>query len=135
MRRGLIAAVVGVALFCLGLSPACSLAASGWHSEQPVAAGAGVPVPLGEVGDIEFWAPNRGALITGGNGGMPAGVYAYDGTGWYLYSTVCGGREGRIAWTGPDEFWTISDQRAGEGRVRHAAADCCAGFGERRRRF
>lgn len=114
MRRGLIALTLSVALLACGLSPARSVAASGWHSEQPVAAGTGVPVPLGEVGDIAFWAPNRGALITAGNGGMPAGVYAYDGTGWYLYSTVCGGHQGRIVWTGPDEFWTISDQRAGE---------------------
>jgi hypothetical protein len=114
MRRGLIALTFVVALLAFGLSPTRSVAASGWHSEQPVAAGIGVPVPLGEVGDIEFWAPNRGALITAGNGGMPAGVYAYDGTGWYLYSTVCGGHHGRIVWTGPDEFWTISDQRAGE---------------------
>jgi hypothetical protein len=114
MRHGLITLALAVALLALGLSPGRSAAASGWHSEQPVAAGSGVPVPLGEIGDIEFWTPNRGALITAGNGGMPAGVYAYDGTGWYLYSTVCGGHRGRIVWTGPDEFWTIADQRAGE---------------------
>jgi hypothetical protein len=86
-------------------------AESEWHSEQPVAAGIGVPVPLGAVGGMAFWAPNKGVLVTDGNGGMPAGVYAYDGSGWYLYSTVCGGgREGGgIAISGPDEFWTISD--------------------------
>jgi hypothetical protein len=27
---------------------------------------------------------------------------------------VCGGGEGRIAWAGPDEFWTIADQRPGQ---------------------
>jgi hypothetical protein len=80
----------------------------GWHSEAPVGA-LGVPAPLGEIGDIEFWAPNRGVLITAGIEGVsPAGVYAYDGTGWHLYSTVCGGRGGRIAWAGPDDFWTVS---------------------------
>src|SRR5262249_415424 len=31
-----------------------------------------------------------------------------------LYSTVCGGREGRIAWVGPDDFWTVSDQQPGQ---------------------
>ncbi len=81
------------------------------------------PVPLGEIGDIEFWAPNRGMLITGGTGSscaatagtsVPCGLYAYDGSGWHQLSTVCGGAHGRIAWAGPDEFWTISDQRPGQ---------------------
>ncbi|HEX6688577.1 MAG TPA: hypothetical protein VF085_07930 [Solirubrobacterales bacterium] len=85
-----------------------------WRSQQPVTGGIGVPVPLGEVGDVEFWAPNRGMLITAGNDGVPAGLFAYDGTGWYRYSTVCGGHEGRIAWAGPGEFWTISDQQIGQ---------------------
>ena len=81
------------------------------------------PVPLGQIGDIEFWAPNRGLLVTSGTGSscaasagasIPCGVFAYDGRGWHVLSTVCGGTEGRIAWAGPDEFWTISDQRPGQ---------------------
>jgi hypothetical protein len=75
------------------------------------------PVPVGEVGEISFWAPNRGLLITGGtepNGPVAAGVYAYDGASWHQLSTVCGGESGRIAWAGPDEFWTIADQRPGQ---------------------
>jgi hypothetical protein len=78
------------------------------------------PVPVGEVGQISFWAPNRGLLITGGTqngsppGPVPAGLYAYDGENWHELSTVCGGSQGRIAWAGPDEFWTISDQRPGQ---------------------
>lgn len=111
MRRltvALFAAVFGWSLI------AATAAADEWHSEQPVAPEIGVSEPLGEVGDIEFQAPNRGVLITAGNGGMPAGVYAYDGSGWHLYSTVCGGHQGRIAWAGPDEFWTISDQQVGQ---------------------
>jgi hypothetical protein len=97
--------LVAVLLF----APGAAAAESEWHSETPVAAGIGVPTPLGEIGDIEFWAPNRGVLIAAGvEGVMPAGVYAYDGTGWHLYSTVCGGHEGRIAWAGPDDFWTVS---------------------------
>jgi hypothetical protein len=76
------------------------------------------PVPLGEVGQISFWAPNRGLLITGGTqsegGPVAPGLFAYDGVNWHQLATVCGGSEGRIAWSGPDEFWTISDQRAGQ---------------------
>jgi hypothetical protein len=75
------------------------------------------PVSVGAVGDIEFWAPNRGVLISAGSPGgtpVPMGVYAYNGKNWHQLSTVCGGTDGRIAWAGPDEFWTISDQRAGQ---------------------
>lgn len=84
-----------------------------WRSAQPNG-DVGVPAAIGPIGDIEFWAPNRGMLITQGNDGNPAGLYAYDGRGWYRYSTVCGGHNGRIAWAGPNEFWTISDQRPGQ---------------------
>jgi hypothetical protein len=94
----------------------------GWRSAQPT--GANGPTPLGEVGDISCWQANRCLLITAGNGGMPAGIYAYDGAvtadgapHWYLYSSVCGGHKGRIAWAGPDDFWTISDQQSGQGSV------------------
>lgn len=74
-----------------------------------------VPVGLGRIGDLEFWAPNRGLLITAGNGStIPPGVWAYDGEGWHELTTVCGATEGRIAWAGPDEFWTISDGRPGQ---------------------
>jgi hypothetical protein len=112
MRRLLV--LLG-ALAALSLGAAGPAAAAEWHAEQPVAEGIGIPVPLGSVGDIEFWAPNRGLLITGGNDGVEPGLFAYDGTGWYRYSTVCGGAEGRIAWAGPDDFWTISDQQIGQG--------------------
>jgi hypothetical protein len=72
------------------------------------------PVPLGAVGQVSFWAPNRGLLITGGTSLVPAGLYAYDGASWHELSSVCGGAKGRIAWAGPDEFWTIADQRLGQ---------------------
>jgi hypothetical protein len=71
-------------------------------------------LPLGGIGEISFWEPNRGLLITGGGGPVPAGLYAYDGASWHELSSVCGGQEGRIAWAGLDEFWTISDQRPGQ---------------------
>jgi hypothetical protein len=88
--------------------------AAEWRSQQPVAAGIGVPTTIGEIGDVEFWAPDRGMLITAGNEGVGAGLFAFDGSGWYRYATVCGGHEGRIAYAGPNDFWTISDQQAGQ---------------------
>jgi hypothetical protein len=101
--------VVIVLIVMLGALPGSAAAAEPeWHSEQPVAAGIGVPAPLGKVGGMAFWAPDKGVLVTGGNGGLPAGVYAYDGSGWYLYSTVCGGEKGGVAISGPDEFWTVA---------------------------
>lgn len=109
MRRA-IALVLAPFALLLGATPAL---AAEWHSQQPITSG--IRADLGEIGDIEFWAPNRGVLITAGNGGVPAGIFAYDGSGWYRYSTVCGGHQGRIAWAGPDEFWTISDQPVGQG--------------------
>lgn len=98
-------------LFAAAAGPAS--AAQTWHSQQPLGV-AGYPALLGAVGDVEFQAPNRGMLITAGNGGVAPGLFAYDGSGWYRYATVCGGEEGRIAWAGPDEFWTISDQQPGQ---------------------
>ena len=83
-----------------------------WRSEQPL--GPQGRTYLGPIGDLECWEADRCLLITKGNAGMPAGLYAYDGSGWYLYSTVCGGANGRIAWVGPDEFWTVSDPQAGQ---------------------
>jgi hypothetical protein len=103
--------LLGLAILLL---PRQAAAAAEWRSEQPVPAGIGAPAAIGPVGDVEFWAPNRGLLITAGNGGSPAGLFAYDGTGWHRYSTVCGGHEGRIAWAGPTEFWTVSDQPNGQ---------------------
>lgn len=95
-----------------------------WRIEQPSppAPPAGVPeapapVGLGKVGDIEFYPgmPNRGVLITAGNEPtIPAGVWEYNGVAWHELSKVCGATDGRIAWAGPEEFWTISDGRAGQ---------------------
>jgi hypothetical protein len=113
MRRAIVvASLLATALLAVGAARA---GAAEWRSEQPLGDG-GFLANLGEIGDIECWhgEANRCMLITAGNRGVPAGLYAYDGDGWYRYSTVCGGHEGRIAWAGPDEFWTVSDQQAGQ---------------------
>ncbi len=108
-------------------SPAVSAAAEGeeaavWRLEQPSPPKAppgtpelSLPIGLGQIGDIEFWEPNRGLLITHGNGkAVPPGVWAYDGVEWREIAEVCGATEGSIAWAGPDEFWTVSDGRPGQ---------------------
>lgn len=104
-------------LIC-GLAAACSSAAAAepvWRLQQPTPAGSGWPIGLGHVGDIEFWAPNRGVLITSGvPPTIPPGVWAYNGQEWHEMSEVCGATNGRIAWAGPGEFWTVSDGRAGQ---------------------
>ena len=104
------------ALILVACSATAARAAS-WQLEQPPApappygiGGVERPIGLGTIGDIKFWAPNRGVLITGGNPpAVPKGLWAYDGSSWHLLSNVCGSAAGRIAFAGPDEFWTISD--------------------------
>ncbi len=104
--------------------------AATWRLEQPLppksVSGSQeslVPAGLGTIGDVEFWAPNRGLLITSGDPPtIPAGVWAYDGVRWHELANVCGGvqapREeaegGHVVWAGPDEFWTISSGRPGQ---------------------
>jgi len=91
---------------------------SQWRLEQPLLPGAAWAVPLGSIGDIEFLegAPSRGLLITGGYAPtVEPGIWTYDGERWHELSNQCGAaREGRIAWAGPDEFWTVSDGRPGQ---------------------
>jgi hypothetical protein len=116
--KRIVSTILIAALGVLSTSSVACAAEPEWHSEQPVG-GLGVSASIGKVGGMAFWGPDEGVLITEGNGGMPAGVYAYDGSGWYLYSTVCGG-QGDIAISGPDEFWTIAEygetQEGSEGR-------------------
>lgn len=115
MRRVATLLALCAAAFALG---AGSARAAEWRSQQPPVGAGGIPTPIGPVGDIECWSPSRCVLITegvDGNSSLPAGIYAYDGgEDWYLYSTVCGGHEGRIAWAGPTEFWTVSDMAKGQ---------------------
>jgi hypothetical protein len=100
--------VAALAALSFALTAAGPAAGAGWHSEQPLTPGSAVPTSIGTVYDIAFWAPNRGMLITAD------GLWAYDGAGWYPYAKVCGGVNGRIAWAGPLDFWTISDQPPGQ---------------------
>ena len=123
----LLLALLAVALVATSAA-AAPLADDGgaeWQVEQPLPpppALGGVetseaPVSLGHIGDIEFYEhqPNRGVLITSGNGGsVEPGVWFYNGAGWKELSNKCGATDGRIAWAGPDEFWTVSDGRAGQ---------------------
>ena len=126
MRRGLLFAMLALSAFVFAAAahaePLADDGGAEWRLEQPSAPEPppGVepspfPVGLGSVGDIEFYAPNRGALITRGNGStVPPGVWIYNGVHWRELSTVCGATDGRIAWAGPDEFWTVSDKRPGQ---------------------
>jgi hypothetical protein len=127
VRRPVIGAVRSCLLLTLVVA-GCLVAPSGasaqatWRLEQPAPPPpeAGVPpapgpVGLGKVGDIKFFAPNLGVLITAGNPPtIKPGVWIYNGEGWRELSTVCGATDGRIAWAGQSEFWTISDGRAGQ---------------------
>jgi hypothetical protein len=134
--RGVRAALtLVVALALLGAIPAAHAAAQGlrWRlvAPEPPPPPAGVaggeacsgaeascgaaPIDLGRVGDVEFSAPNRGLLITAGNGTtVEPGIWEYDGAGWHELASVCGASDGRIAWAGGQEFWTISDGRPGQ---------------------
>jgi len=120
-----LALLLTCALAALLLGSGSARAESTWRLEQPdpPAAPAGVPeapgpVGLGKVGDIEFWGPNLGALITAGNPKtVPPGVWLYNGQGWHELADVCGATDGRIAWVSANEFWTISDGRPGQAEV------------------
>ncbi|MCW3067061.1 MAG: hypothetical protein JWN32_4233 [Solirubrobacterales bacterium] len=102
-----------VALVALGCAaPAARAAAPIWHLAQPdPPAGAPFKVPLGPPGDLVFWSRNRGLLGVEGNAVVPRGIYSWDGRTWHELATVCGssGDTMRIAFAGPDEFWTVSE--------------------------
>ncbi len=120
-----LAVFAGAACTMAALASAQSLEDDGgasWRLEQPPppppppgVMESTIPIGLGKIGDIEFWAPNRGLLSTAGNGStIPPGLWAYNGVAWHELSTVCGANDGRIVWAGPDDFWTISDGRPGQ---------------------
>ncbi len=102
-------------------APGSARAQASWRLEQPPPpAGAAFRVPLGRPDDMEFYAPNEGLLSVEGNATIPAGLFFWNGRNWHQLATVCGGsgEASRIAWAGPDEFWTItepSEPRSGSG--------------------
>jgi len=134
LRTPLVLAVLAIAVALTLGSQAARAGAEGveeatWRLEQPSppppptgVQGSSTPIGLGRIGDIEFWAPNRGLLITAGNPPtIPPGLWFYNGVSWHeltgpgpAHEGVCGATDGRIAWAGPDEFWTISDGRPGQ---------------------
>lgn len=127
--------VVSVLLATVLLAVGWTATARGasWQLEQPPApsppygiAGVDRPIGLGTIGDIKFWAPNRGVLITGGNPpAVPKGLWAYDGSSWHLLSNVCGSAAGRITFAGPDEFWTVSDPAPNSQNPSQIATTLC----------
>ncbi len=125
--RAAAVAVVSLALLMAAGTAGVASAAgdeggASWRLEQPLppkappgTPEASLPIGLGQVGDIEFFEPNRGLLITHGNGSaIPPGVWAYNGDEWHELATECGASEGSIAWAGPADFWTVSDGRPGQ---------------------
>ena len=85
--------LVAVSALVLALACACGIAradAPTWQFERvlpPQQPGESdqqhlsrPPISMGAIGDIEFFAPNRGLLITDGNPpSVPAGLWAYNG--------------------------------------------------------
>jgi hypothetical protein len=108
-----LAATMVLSALAVGLStPGSARAQASWRLEQPPPpAGAAFKVPLGTPDDMEFYAPNEGLLSVEGNATIPDGLFFWNGHNWHQLSTVCGGsgEASRIAWAGPDEFWTITE--------------------------
>ncbi len=119
MKRLAAGALIAAAIASVGGGVARGEAS--WRLEQPPPpAGAAFKVPLGTPDDMEFYAANEGLLSVEGNAVVSAGLFFWNGRNWHQLSTVCGGagEASRIAWAGPDEFWTItepSEPRVGSG--------------------
>lgn len=116
-----LAAGVLIAVAIASVGPGVARGEATWRLEQPAPpAGARFKAPLGTPDDMQFLAPNEGLLSVEGNAVVPTGLFFWNGRAWHQLSTVCGGsgEASRIAWAGPDEFWTItepSEPRVGSG--------------------
>jgi hypothetical protein len=116
-----LAAGVLIAAAIASVGPGVARGEATWRLEQPAPpAGARFKVPLGAPDDMQFLAPNEGLLSVEGNAAVPTGLFFWNGRAWHQLSTVCGGsgEVSRIAWAGPEEFWTItepSEPRVGSG--------------------
>ena len=119
MKQLAAGALIALAIASAGTGVA--RAAGSWQLDQPPPPpGAAFKVPLGTPDDMEFLAPNEGLLSVEGNAVVGPGLFFWNGRGWHQLSTVCGGsgETSRIAWAGPEEFWTItepSEPRVGAG--------------------
>ncbi|MGA8363760.1 MAG: hypothetical protein WB709_04495 [Solirubrobacteraceae bacterium] len=119
MKRLAAGMLIAAAIASAGAASAWGEAS--WRLEQPPPPeGAPFKVSLGRVDDMEFYAPNEGLLSVEGNATVSGGLFFYNGRSWHQLATVCGGagEVSRIAWAGPDEFWTItepSEPRVGSG--------------------
>jgi hypothetical protein len=112
MRRLLTTLAASVAF--AGAAGGVAGAAEWRPHDLPAPPGGLYSVPAGFVGDLSFWAPNRGLMTVAGNNSVTSGLYSWDGVSWHQLSTVCGGgQNSRIAWAGPTEFWTITVPSAG----------------------
>lgn len=116
-----LAAGVLIAAAIASVGPGVARGEATWRLEQPAPpAGARFKVPLGTPDDMQFLSPNEGLLSVEGNAAVPTGLFFWNGVAWHQLSTVCGGsgEASRIAWAGPEEFWTItepSEPRVGSG--------------------
>lgn len=108
----LVALTAAVALLVISAPVPASAEPLIWRLEQPPPpSGSPFKAPLGEPGDLSFWAPNRGLLTINGNDAIPRGIYSWNGQSWHQLSTVCGGGgdTSKIAWAGPAEFWVVTE--------------------------
>ena len=83
--------------------------------ELPTGQKSNIPTGLGRIGDIEFWAPNRGLLITAGQlrRSSPASGTTTAPAG--ARSPACAVPPTDASrGPGPEEFWTVSDGRTGQ---------------------
>ncbi|MBJ7457956.1 MAG: hypothetical protein JHD02_02080 [Thermoleophilaceae bacterium] len=105
---------------CLLASVAASTAAaaSSWRA-YPLPRTSAFEQPLGQPTSLSCWSANACVLLTIDNSYFTNGVFAFTGdtttavSGWKQYATVCGQGDasagiGRVAWAGPNEFWTLT---------------------------
>lgn len=108
-----------VAAFLLfGVAASNASAASSW-SAYPLPRTSAFEQPLGQPTSLSCWSANACVLLTINNSFFTNGVFAFTGdtttapSGWKQYATVCGQADqsegvGRVAWAGPNEFWTLT---------------------------
>lgn len=95
-----------------------ALAAASW-SNYPLPRTSAFEQPLGQPTALSCWSANACILLTMDSSSFTNGVFAFTGdtasavSGWKQYATVCGQGDAtsgyaRVAWAGPNEFWTLT---------------------------